>query len=146
MFNKEDLALISIMRDDSRRSLPEISRTLQLPLQQVFRRFKYFKKTVIQKFVCLVDFEKIGYPHKVEAFVKCRDKEGLKNFLISSTNVNSAFCVLEDYDFLIEAVFKDFGELEEFFYKIEMFGIDGKLVHHLVEELKREDFLSAKNG
>lgn len=146
MFNKKDLMLLDLIRDNSRKSMPEMSRGVRLPLKFAFRRFRYLQKTVIKKFVCLINFDAIGYPHRIGLWIKCGNRAGAENFFLKHPMVNSLFHINKDYDFLVEAFFRDLRELEEFINELEAFEPKNVGMYHLVEELKKEGFLMTKNA
>jgi len=47
-----------------------------------------------------------------------------------------------DFDFFVEAVFKDMKGLEEFSESLEKFKIKKKKEFFVIEDLKREDFFT----
>ncbi|MBW3017871.1 Lrp/AsnC ligand binding domain-containing protein, partial [Candidatus Woesearchaeota archaeon] len=81
--------------------------------------------------------------------VEKQDKERLKNLLIFADNVNSIYRINGGWDFIIETVHRSIKELDDF---LEDLGrevcIQEKEIHYLIEDIKREEFLSngGKNG
>ena len=58
-------------------------------------------------------------------------------------NVNSLFKINNNYDFFVEAIFRDINELEEFKEELEIkFKTRKFVLYHLINEIKKESFLS----
>lgn len=142
--NTEDLKIIAHLRQDSRRNLTKISRHTLMPISTIFERIKKYNKEIITKSTVLVDFKKLGYNIKVNILVKvCQEKrESLKKFLESCLSVNSVYRINNGFDYFIEAIFKDMLHFEQFNDKIDSLGVESKQVHYVLEEIKREEFIS----
>ncbi len=143
MFKKKDLVLTAYLRQNSRTSLTILSRKTGVPVSTIFDRLK--SNNVITKNTALLDFTKLGYSTRATILLKARktEKDKIREFLAKSFNVNSLYKVNNGFHFMAECVFKDIKELEDFLDLIdERFSIRTKEVHYIIDELKKEAFLS----
>jgi DNA-binding Lrp family transcriptional regulator len=143
MFKKKDLMLTAYLRQNSRTSLTILSRKTGVPVSTIFDRLKSNK--VILKNTALLDFNKLGYSTRANILLRGRKdrKEKLMEFLVNSFNVNSLYKVNNGYHFMAECIFKDIKELEDFLEVLdERFAVKTKEVHYIIDELKKEAFLS----
>ena len=143
MFKKKDLVLTAYLRQDARASLTILSRKTGVPVSTIFDRLRTNK--VILKNTALLDFAKLGFSARATILMKARKekKEQLREFLVKSWNVNSLYKVNNGYHFMAECVFRDIKELEGFLDLLdERFSVRTKEVHYIIDDLKREDFLS----
>lgn len=93
----------------------------------------------------MVDFGKLGYNTRANIILKVNkgDREAIKEFLMKHSSINSAFKINNGYDFLIEAVFSNIKEVEDFTEELEeKFSIKSKQVFYVIDDLKKEEFLS----
>lgn len=144
MLDKKDILILAELRKDSRQSLADISRKTGIPVSTIFDKLIKLNKDVLKKNVSLFDFDKMGYGVRVNFIIKCKKERGIKDFLLSNTNINSAYRINNGGDFLIECIFKNLYELEIFKEELANFGIEDLKEHHIVEEIKKEEFLTKK--
>ncbi len=144
MINPKDLQIIAHLRADARQSLVDIGKKTLIPTSTVFDKIQRYKGSLVKKYTALVDFPKLGFNFRVWLVLKANDKKKLKKFLISHGNVNSLFKVNNDFDFLIDCVFKNWGEVYAFQEKLKEFEIKEKIVLDILEEMKREEFMVEK--
>lgn len=142
MLNQRELLIIAELRKNSRQSLAEIARKTNIPISTIFDKLIKLNKIIIEKNVSLFNFDKVGYNVRVNFIIKCNKKKELKNFLLNKPNVNSAHGINNGANFLIECFFKSFSELELFKEELADFGIEDLKEHHIVEEIKKEEFLT----
>ncbi|MCX6709591.1 MAG: hypothetical protein NTV63_01385 [Candidatus Woesearchaeota archaeon] len=146
MISKKDLLIISELRKNSRESLTNMSKKIHIPISTIYDRLRLNEGGLIRKNTSLIDFSKIGFYTHANLLLKAEDhenKDALKEFLIKNHNINSVFRINNGFDFLAEGVFKHIKELEEFLENLEgKFKIQEKQVYYIIEELKREAFLS----
>lgn len=143
MFKKKDLVLTAHLRQDARISLTRLSRKTGMPVSTIFDRLK--ANDVVLKKTALIDFTRIGYSARATILLRVKkdEKDNLRTFLMKSFNVNSLYKVNNGFDFMMECVFKDVRELEEYIDQIdERFSIKAKEIHYIIDDIKREDFLS----
>ncbi|MBN2457742.1 Lrp/AsnC family transcriptional regulator [Candidatus Woesearchaeota archaeon] len=142
--NKE-LELLSLLRQDSRMRLTEISKKTGIPVSTIFERMKSYDQQFISKYTCLLNYDSIGYSTRVSILLKVGkdERNGVAQHLKKKQNVNSIYRVNNGFDFIVEALFMNIMELNEFCEDIEdKFRVKSIQVHYIVEELKREGFLS----
>ncbi|MDP2909031.1 MAG: Lrp/AsnC family transcriptional regulator [Nanoarchaeota archaeon] len=142
---KTDLLIISSLRQNAREKLTEISKKTRIPVSTIFDRIKMHEGSIIRKHTALVDFGKLGYNTRANIILKISkgDREAMREFLMKHNSINSAFKINNGYDFLIEAVFANIKEVEDFTDLLEeKFSIKAKQVFYIIDELKKEDFLS----
>lgn len=141
---KKDIILMTFLRKNSRENLTKISRLTAIPISTIFDKVKEFEKELIRKHTSLIDFKKIGFDIKVNMLFKvARDsRDEFKEFLIKNENINSVFKVNNGFDFLVEAIFRNMNDMQRFNESIERFNIEAKQEMFILEDIKREEFLS----
>ena len=147
MLRKKELMLISCLRNNSRETLTNISKKTKIPISTIFDKLKEYEKGFIQKHTSLIDFKRLGYDIRINLLLKVnRDKrEDFENFVMANPSVNSVFRINNIYDYLVDAIFKDIRAFHMFADKLESFGIIDMVEHFIIDELKRENFLSDIN-
>ncbi len=142
---KDDTLIVALLREDSRMSLTEMSRKTQIPVSTIYEKLKQFKRGLISKHTALVDFAQLGYETRARVLLKAKRTElqKLKEHLLSSSALNELYKVNNGYDFMAEFIFQNMKELEEYLDQLsEHYGVEKELVFYIVDELKREEFLS----
>ncbi|MEA3514002.1 MAG: Lrp/AsnC family transcriptional regulator [Nanoarchaeota archaeon] len=145
MVTKKDLLIISNLRQDARMNLTKMSRNTRIPISTIFDKIKSYNGNIVRKHVALIDFEKLGYNTRAKIILKVNkeDKVALKNYLVKDFNVNSVYRINNGYDFMIETIFQNIKAMEEFLEKLEeRFRIEQKEYFYIIDDLKRESFLS----
>ncbi len=143
--NKKDLKIITQLRTDARMPLTDMSRKINMPVSTIFDRMK--SNNLITKHTSLLDFSKLGYT-RANIFLKVEreDKEQLKESLLKNQSINSVYRINNGFDFLIECVFRQMKEVEEFIDQIESkFKIREVKSFFVIEDIKREMFLTDPN-
>lgn len=146
---EKELMLIGRFRENSRTSLTKLSRLTKIPVSTLFDKIKEYEKTrLITKHTALIDFKKLGYSIRTQILItaKKEKKEALQKFLVMHHKVNTLFRINNGYDYLIEAIFKDLEELDEFTGKLEEHEPTEKKEFFVMEDIKREEFLSHKEN
>ena len=141
---KKDILIISKLRSNSRETLTNLSRATKIPVSTIYDRMKNHYGDIIRKHTVLLDFNKLGFNTRAHILIKVKkeDKELFKEALIKNSNINSIFKINNGYDYLIEAVFRNIQEIENFMEAIESkFKVLNRQVFYIIDELKREDFL-----
>ena len=142
---QKDLKIIAHLRQNSRMPLTKMSRRTQIPVSTIFDRIKLCKNNIIIKHTSLLNFNKLGYNTRANITLKVdrEDKEALKEFLIKNQSVNSVYKINNGFDFMIEGVFKQIKDMEDFLDDLEdRFKIVDKKSFFIIEDLKREAFMS----
>ena len=148
MINKKDLKIISQLRSDARMPLTKMSRKIQIPVSTIFDRLKINENNLILKHTCLLNFSKLGYNVRAHINLKVdkEDKEALKEHLIKHQSVNSVFKINNGFDFMVEGVFKQIIDMENFIENLDQkFKILDKKSYFIIEDIKRESFMSNLN-
>jgi len=142
MLTEKDRMILGELRRNARTPLAHISRKNQIPLTTVFNKVKRFENDFIVKHTSFIDFSKLGHFLRVNFILKSKDKKELLNHLKSSRKVNSIYKINNNYDFLVECIFRNMGELEEFSENLQDYSLEACDVHHIIETLKLEEFMS----
>ncbi len=144
MLKEKDLEIIKHLRKNARKSLADISRETGVPISTVFDKLNRFEGSLINKHTTLLNFPALGYALKVNYLIKCKDREKVKDFLVNHKSVNTLSRINNGSDFFVEAIFKDMNEMEEFSESLEDLGLYKSEKYHIIEELKKEDFMINK--
>ena len=142
--NKKDLLLMAYFRNNARENLTKISRMTHIPVSTIFDRLREYENGLISKHTTLVDFKKLGFDIKMHILFKVarQSREEFKEFLLKNQNINSVFRVNNGYDFLVEAIFRDMENLQNFMESTDRFIIEDKQELFVLEDVKREGFLT----
>ena len=143
--NRKDLLIVSNLRRNGRETLTEISKFTGIPVSTIFDRIKNKCFGLIKKNTILIDFNMLGYSIVVHMVLKVNksEREKLKEYVKKHRHINTAYRINNGYDYLLEGVFKNVKDLEEFLEKLdENFSIEQKQIYHIIDEIKREEFLS----
>lgn len=120
---------ISILRKNSRININEIADRLKIKRSTFYDNFNN-PNIYIRRFVTLVDFNKLNY--LTSMFITKKD-----NCFLEEKNVNNLFELEQNY--LVEVIFKDLSELNNFTEKYNELIIKKMPV---LETVKKEEFLS----
>ena len=144
MLTKKELLILTHLRADSRKSLAMISRETSIPISTIFDKVNKLGKNTISKYSPLLDFQKLGFGIRINFALKANDKkkQEFKDFLLTNKNVNCILRLNNEFDFFVEAVFRDMKGVEEFSESLEKFKIKKKKEFFIIEDLKREDFFT----
>ena len=142
--NINDLKILAHLRQDSRKNLTKISKQTLVPISTIFDRLKKYNRDIIKKSTILIDFKKIGYELKVNILIKTTQekREEMKQFIDKNWNVNNVYRINNGFDFMVEVVFKNMMQLEEFNDRLERIGVVAKQEFYILEEIKKEAFIS----
>jgi DNA-binding Lrp family transcriptional regulator len=144
--DKKEALIISSLRENARESLTKISKRTSIPISTLFEKIKVYEEDYIDRHTSLLNFTKLGFNTRVAIMIKVSNeqREMLKEHLNLSKCVNSVFKINNNYDFIVEGIFHDIKEVDEFIERLEKtFKILDKEVYHIVEDVKREDFMSS---
>lgn len=146
--NKKDIMIISNLRNNARMPLTMMSKKTCIPVSTLFDRLKANEDSYIVKHTSLLDFQKLGYNTRANIALKAdrEDKDLLKSYLIKNCSVNSVYRINNGYDYMVEAVFREMRDLEEFLDDLDKrFRITDKKSFFIIEDIKRESFMSDPN-
>lgn len=143
---KKDAEIISYLRNNARNKITIISKAINSPATTIYDKVKsHEKKGIIKKSVALIDFAKIGYSSTAFIALKANgmQRNELQQFLAEHPNVNSLYRTGIDNDFVAECIFSDQAVLQDFIESIQQnFNIDSPKVYSIIQEIKKEDFLT----
>lgn len=140
--NSKDLKIISQLRNNARMSLTDMSKKIHMPVSTIFDRLK--SNELVVKHTSLLDFPKLGFTKaNVLLKVEREDKESLKEFLAKNQAVNSFYRINNGFDFMLECIFRQMKDLEEFSDLLESrFKIREIKSFFVIEDIKRESFMA----
>ena len=144
MLKKKDFLVLSYFRQNARCRLTSLSRKTGIPVSTLFDKLNEYEGKIVQKTISLLNFSAIGFSTRANVLLKVRkDKSLLQHHLLKSQSVNSLYKVNNGFDFLAECVFRSVKELEDFVEDLkEEHSVGTAEVYYIVDELKREEFLS----
>ena len=144
MLSKKELLIMSYFRKNARLNLTKISRDTGVPVSTIYDKLKKYEGSVIKKHTALVDFQKLGYELRVNVLLKSSNstKAELCSFLLKFPNINSLLRINNGFDFLAEGIFRNMAEVQSFYEKLEKFNIQQIQEFFIIEDIKRESFLS----
>jgi len=141
---RRDITLMMFFRRNARENLTQISRLTHIPVSTIFDKLREFEKDLIQKHTTLIDFRRLGFDIRINALFKVpKDtREEFKEFLMTNEYVNSIFRINNGYDYMVEAIFRDMSDMQKFTEMLDRFRIESKQEFFILEDLKRESFLT----
>lgn len=141
---RKDLLVLSHFRQDARCRLTALSRHTGIPVSTLFDKLTEYQGRVVHKTISLLNFGALGFGTRANVLLRGgKDREQLKQHLLGHTRVNSLYKVNNGFDFLAECVFRSMKELEYFVEHLRnTFDIRSNEVYYVVDDLKREGFLS----
>lgn len=145
---KTDINIITQLRNSGRIPLTILSRRLKLPVSTIHDRLKQYRRKQWLKPTVLINYEKIGFSTRAYLLLSVEPTEKEKFFqqLKNHPNINSLFRINNGWNVIMECVFKDMPAMEDFVEHLEStFRIKKKQIHYVLDELKRERFLSDAN-
>ncbi len=125
-------------------NLTTISRKTGIPVSTIFDRLRSQEGKLIKRFTALLDFSAMGYPVRAKLFLKARPevRDKIRAYLLIHDRVNNLWRVNNGYDLLVDCIFKDIREVEEFVEELETrFDVLDKQVFHVIEDIVNEKVL-----
>lgn len=119
-FDEKDKKLLLLLQNDSKKTTKELATKLNLSVTAVFERIKKFEKqNVIEKYVALVDKQKIGKNFTVLCHVKLvqHRQDFITQFereIVQFPEVLECFHVSGDYDYILKICVRDIQDYREF--------------------------------
>lgn len=143
---RKDLLIISCLRQDARMKLTDMSKLTKIPVSTIFDRIRLLEGNGIVKNTALVRFDLFGYWTKAIITFSAgkKERQKLQDLLERCENVNSLCRINNGWDFLIEAVFRNVKEVEDFVEGVEeKVKLKDRKIFYVIEELGREEFMSS---
>ncbi|MBI1972411.1 Lrp/AsnC family transcriptional regulator [Candidatus Woesearchaeota archaeon] len=138
------LLVLTHLRANARMKLTTLSRKTKIPVSTLFDHLKT-PSPLMTKYTALLDFSKLGFTTRAHIIVKLakEQREHFQGFILQHTSINSAYRINNGFDYLLEGIFHDLKELEEFLETMEeQYPLKMKQVYYIIDDLKREEFLS----
>jgi DNA-binding Lrp family transcriptional regulator len=145
--------MINILRKDSRIQLKDMSEKLNMPLSTTHSRLKK-AESFIKRYTSILDLKKINYPIKIILIGKILEKKSHRKeknqatkkedrILIIKDNryINNIYRISGSGRYLIEGIFHDMEELENFKDKIKQIMDIEKNNYIIIKEIENENFL-----
>jgi len=145
IMKQKDILLLRELRKNARQSLTSISQKTNIPVSTVFDRLKMQEQHLIQRHTSLIDFSRLGYSTRATVTLKVHkeDRAKAQDLLMLHSHVNTMYKINNGYDFQVEAVFKNFKELEYFIEELEeQIRVKAKQVYYIIEDIKKEEFFT----
>ncbi len=141
---RKDILLMTYFRRNARENLTQISRWTSIPVSTIFDRLREFEKGLIQKHTTLVDFKRLGFDIRINILFKVAkdSREEFREFLVGNENINSIYRINSGFDYFVEGIFRDMADLQRFTELLERFRIEAKQELFILEDIKRESFLT----
>jgi DNA-binding Lrp family transcriptional regulator len=136
--------ILSYLRSNARQRLTSISRRTHIPVTTIYDNVRRYEKRFIIKHSCILDFRKLGFNARTSLALKVNgSKSELMSYLQDHPNVNSLYRTDSEYDLLVETVFRDMKDVDEFIDTIKSkFNVEKSLLLNVTEDIRREDFMS----
>ena len=141
--NKKELLIITHLRQNARETLTRLSKKTGIPVSTIFDQL--IRTDVINKHTCLLNFSNLGFNTRANIMLKVNreDRELVKDYLANNNNINTVYKTNNGFDFMIEGIFKHIKNLEDFMEILEeKFPIKSKQVFHIIDDIKREGFMT----
>lgn len=145
MISKKDLVIIAHLRRNCRETLTKMSKLSQIPISTLYEKIKRNEGGIIKKHTCLVDFAKLGFNTRAKVVIRAsiNHKQELLDFLVKHQNINSVYRINNGYDYLVEGVFKNMRDMEEFNEALQTrFKVRTQETYFIIDDIKREAFMS----
>lgn len=140
MIEKNDLGIISQLRQNCRTPLEHISEKLNIPLPNIQDRINFLEKDIIRKHTSLLNFSNLGYKVQIKILMNIKMTDFIESYLSNNQNVNSLYLLSGRYNVLAECIFKDTESMENFIDHLDVMGIQDREVFHIAEEIRKERF------
>ena len=115
MLDKKDIAILEIIRENSRMPIRDIAKKTNLRPSTVHQRLVRLKeKGVIERFTVKLDNKAVERNFIVFMFVKTKPSVLLDQKITNNEHVSEVFGITGEYDLLLKLKFKDVDEFNDF--------------------------------
>lgn len=116
ILDNKDHKIIEVLRDDSRISIRDLAKKINLRPSTVHQRIKILKqKNIIEKYTLKLNNKAIGENFIV--FILANTKKDLDQTTLSNTHIKEVFGITGEYDLIMKLKFKDVEEFNDFIIK-----------------------------
>lgn len=144
-----DYLILKELRKNGRMSITKMARRLNVPLSTVADRCIMLHNELIQRSTIFFDFKELGYYVRAHCSIGVGRQERfvLKKYLTEHKNVNNMYRINNGYDFLIETLFMDMKEYEDFLCDLQKaFAITKLDTQLLLHDIVKERFYTQEEG
>lgn len=145
-FTEKDRQILCILNRDARCSMSEIAEEIGASRSTVFNCLdRLNRNNIINKYTCLVNFSKLGYPIYVKCLVKVKseDRHNLIQELVGCFHSNNVIKLANDYDVMVSFAFESMDKLHTYLDKLrDRYNILRCEIFYVASDLKREQILS----
>ncbi len=142
MIDDKDRLLLHLLRKNGRITLKEMNKETGIPISTVHDRIRKIEKRGLVRHTSLLDFSKVGSAiHVYLSFMKTEKDQEFLSFLETHERINSVFRVNSGFSYLLECIFPSMKDLRIFTENLESFGAVDLSEHHVIEEIKREQYM-----
>ena len=141
--------LITSLRKNARTSLTHLVEEHGIPQSTLYALLGKLEKSAIKRHTCLLDFHALGFHTHAMLLISAPKylRNRIEAYLHAHPSVNSFWRTLGASDYLCETVFGDEGDLKAFVEELQEDHRRTRCqVLHVLEEKKREEFLTGKEG
>ena len=144
MLTEKEQAILQLLCENSRATVTEIARKVNLPRSTVYDKIRRFKtEGIVEKYCCLVNFNSLGLPINTTILFKVADSEkaGFGKELVASRHTNSISRLANDYDYLSSFAFSSMDDLHKFLDNLTArYQLKDYKILYVARELKREGY------
>ncbi|MBI2542180.1 Lrp/AsnC family transcriptional regulator [Candidatus Woesearchaeota archaeon] len=116
--DSKDMKILEALREDSRKSIKEISKTTKIRPSTVHQRIqKLIANKIIEKFTVKLDNKSVGENFIVFMLVKGNTAEYIDLKILNDRHVREIFGVTGEYDLLVKLKFRNVEEFNDFVLK-----------------------------
>jgi Lrp/AsnC family transcriptional regulator for asnA, asnC and gidA len=144
MLTEKEVLILKLLRENSRTTVTELARKVNLPRSTVYEKIKKFRQEgIVNKYSCLVNFANLGFPIAATVLFKVNsDKTKFGEDLANSANTNNVVRLGNEYDYLASFIFDSMDNLHKFLENVsENYGIQDYRILYVAKDLKKEGFL-----
>jgi Transcriptional regulators len=143
-----DLKILSLLRQDSRIGLGEVSEKVKKSRGTILNRVASLQhKGILKKFTVVLDSEKLGYSQTGVFLIQTDGYlDSIKKTISELPNVTSIYQITGDFDVVLTAKFQNNTELVTFVSELQKYAGVRRIVSSVALDVIKEDtwFLSDK--
>ena len=136
--------LIPHLRKNSRLSLAQLSKELEVPTSTMYEWLKQIENRFVIKHTTLFDFKKLGFQQiSINLKVQKHQQQSLQQKLLRFPELNRLYTTTGMFDLVAEFYVQDFQritELQEMLSKAD--GVQKSSMQHIIKEIEKERFFS----
>lgn len=139
-----DLEIINILKENSRKPLEEISKSMGISKSTIYYRInRLINKGIIKKFSIVLDNKKLGFEISALSCIRIKFKqtsiEDIGNKLAKISGIESVYSTLGEMDFFVTIVSKNKEDLRDTIEKINgLEEIERTSTFFILKKLKEE--------